>query len=408
MALLDFLKEKKNKIQIGIHPLEKEPDEFKYLYCFGLAVTFGQNEQVYKEVRSVFEIIVDLLGLHENYKSRILSEVVEDFDYRICQVFEAMDTKEKKYCFFSDLVRMEAVTLWGQSYFKSVMDVYREVFGVTKEEIEFLQGFWQHAQKHEMEQAIRLYNEFGRNGNYISFKLLTYLYPTVVLKDYYETVVIEAGEKFIMDKPTVVKGNIEIKNGGFLVIQNAAVSLHGKMIVDGGRLEIGKSRIQVKENVSDFALEIKNSAVIAIEDTRILGNYQCGLIKQFGGHLIIRNSQLKCTGKERAIVFEGKSLSLLRTEITDCRNGAVSVKGRSRMLAKGCQFVECVAEHGGVIHSDTTEDVRIHQCTFSRCMASFLGAAVYFSYKKYGQTVNDCILEDCEPEEEIIYNAFMP
>ena len=97
MAWLDFLKEKKSEIQIGIHPLENESDEFKYLYCFGLATAFCQNEKLYKEVRSIFEIIVDLLGLHENYKTRILEDVEKDFDYRIYQVFDAMDTKEKKY-----------------------------------------------------------------------------------------------------------------------------------------------------------------------------------------------------------------------------------------------------------------------------------------------------------------------
>ncbi len=408
MALLDFLKEKKNEIQLGIHPLATEDDEFKYLYCFGLATSFCLNEQLYKEVRFVFEIIIDLLGLHENYKTRILEDVVLDFDYRIYQVFEAIDTREKKYCFFSDLVRMESRTLWGQDYFKDVMDVYMEVLGITKEEVEFLQNFWQCAEMHEQEQAIALYNEFCKNGNYISFKLLTYIYPSIVLKDNYGSMTIEAGEKLIIDKPTSIKGTIQVKNGGILIIQGAAISLNGKILVDGGKLEIGKSRIQIKEASGTYAIEIVNSAVISLEDTRIIGNYQCGLIKQEGGHLIIRNSQLKCAGKERAVSFSGKSISLLRTEIQDCQNGAINNCGNSRLLAKGCQFTECVAEHGGAIHSDSTEDVRINQCIFKRCRAGFLGAAVYFSYKKYGQTVTDCILEDCEPEENIIYNSFSP
>lgn len=408
MALLDFLKEKKKEIQMGIHPLEAESDEFKYLYCFGLATSFCQNEQVYKEVRCVFEIIAELLGLHENYKNRIPKEVERDFDYRIYQVFEAIDTKERKYCFFSDLLRMESMTLWGQNYFREVMNVYTEVLGISKEEAEFLESFWKCAKNHEMEQAIQLYNAFSKKGEYISFKLLSYMYPSIVLKDRYGDLVIDAGEKLIMDKPTVVKGNIEVRNGGFLIIRGAAVSLYGKILVDGGRMEIEKSRIQIKENTSEYAIEIMNSAVIAIEGTRIFGNYQCGLIRQERGHLIIRNSQLKFTGAERAISFIGKSLSLLRTEMEDCQNGAVMLEGSSRMLAKECQFISCTAEHGGAIHSDTTEDVRISQCLFKNCKAGFLGAAVYFSYKKYGQFVKDCILEACEPEENILYNVYLP
>ncbi len=407
MALLDFLKEKKNEIQMGIHPLEAESDEFKYLYCFGLATSFCQNEQLYKEVRFIFEIIVDLLGLHENYKTRILEDVEKDFDYRIYQVFEAMDTKEKRYCFFIDLIRMEFMTLWGQEYFQKVMEVYMEIYGIDKEEKDFLQKFWQCAQKHELEQAISLYNEFNKSGYYISFKLLTYMYPTIVLKDSYGSMVIEAGEKLILDKPTSIKGTIQVKNGGALMIQGAAVSLYGNIIIDGGRLEIRKSRIQVKDAEGPYAIDIVNSAVTSIEDTRIIGNYLCGLIKQEGGHLILRNSELRCAGKDRAIAFSGKSMSLLRVIMEDCQAGAVENYGNSRLLAKGCQFVECVAEHGGAIHSDSTEDVRISQCIFKHCRAGFLGAAVYFSYKKYGQFVTDCVLEDCEPEENILYNTYL-
>ena len=175
MAWLDFLREKKNEIQVRIHPLETETDEFKYLYCFGLATTFCQNEQAYREVKSVYENIIDLLGLHENYKVRMLEEVEKDFDYRILDVFKAIDTKEKQYCFFSDMIQMEAKTLWGQSHFREAMSVYVEVFKMSKKEVEFLESFWKCSEKKEMECAISLYKDFEKDGNYISFRLLTYL-----------------------------------------------------------------------------------------------------------------------------------------------------------------------------------------------------------------------------------------
>ncbi len=408
MALLDFLREKKNEIQIGIHPLEKESDEFKYLYCFGLATAFCQNEQVYKEVKAIYENIVDLLGLHENYKTRMIEEVEKDFDYRIYDVFKAIDTKEKKYCFLIDMIRMEAKTLWGQPYFKEVMAVYIEIFKISKEEITFLEHFWKSSKNQEMDTAISLYKEFEKNGNYISFKILSYIYPSIVLKDTYDSLVIEAGEKLVMDKPTIVKGTIQIKNGGSLLIKGAALSLYGKIFVDGGRLNIQKSRIQVKECEEDYAIQIINSAVISIEDTRIFGNGQCGFINQNCGHLIIRNSILKDSGAVRAISFSGRNIFLIRTQLENCQSGAVGNLENSRMSIKGCEFINCVAEHGGAIHSSSLEDVRIHQSVFKDCKAKFLGAAIYFSYKKYGQLVTDCVLEGCEPEETIIYNSYMP
>lgn len=408
MALLDFLREKKNEIQIGSHPLEKETDEFKYLYCFGLATSFCQNEQVYREVKSIFENIIDLLGLHENYKFRIIEDVEKDFDYRIYDVFKIINTKEKKYCFLVDMIRMEAKTLWGQSYFKEIMSIYIEIFKINKEEIQFLEKFWKSSKGQEMEKAISLYNEFERNGNYISFKVLSYMYPSIALKDKYEDLVIEAGEKLVMDKPTIVKGTLQVKNGGILLIKGAKVSLYGKVFVDGGRLDIRKACIEVKECEENYAIEIINSAVVSIEDTKIFGNSQCGFIKQNCGHLIIRNSILKDSGKVRAISFSGRNIFLIQTQLENCQDGAVDNLESSRMSVKRCQFINCVAEHGGAIHSVSLEDVRVHQCIFKQCKAKFLGSAIYFSYKKYGQSVTDCVLEECEPEETIIYNSYMP
>ena len=131
------------------------------------------------------------------------------------------------------------------------------------------------------------------------------------------------------------------------------------------------------------------------------------MIKQNCGHLIIRRSQLKYAGVESAITFSGKSIFVKQTQLEDCKNGAICNSGNSRMNVKICRFVNCTAEHGGAIHSDSLEEVRISQCIFEKCRASFLGSAIYFSYKKYGQDVTDCVFEDCEPEDNIIYNMCM-
>lgn len=407
MALLDLLKEKKNETKVGIHPFVSEDDSFKYLYCFGLGVMVAGSERVYKDAKPIFEAILDALQMHENYKQRILEESLDDFDLNIDDVFLAMDTKEKQYCFLGDLLRMSVMTSWGKGYCDEIIHIYGEAFGITKEELSFLRNFWSFSLKKQSEEAVLCYNQFRNSGYYISFKILSYLYPSIILKEKYKNLVIEAGEKIIMDKPTSIFGTVHVRNGGSLMIHSGAISLYGTIVVEGGRLDIRNSRIQIKEKErKEAAILIEDCGVIFIEHSRILGNYSCGLINQKKGHLIIRDSKLKYADNMAAVVFTGKSFTMKRVKIEDCKKGGIRNSENSRLTVSSCQFISCTAEHGGAIHSDTTEDVQILNSNFLKCRAEFIAPAIYFSYKKYGQVVKGCTFLQCEPQENLVYNNY--
>lgn len=407
MALLDLLKEKKNETKVGIHPFVSEDDSFKYLYCFGLGVMAVGSQRVYKDAKPIFEAILDALQMHENYKVRILEACLRDFDLHINDVFEAMNTKEKQYCFLGDLLRMSAITSWGKGYCDEVINIYGEAFGITKEEFTFLRNFWSFSIKKQSEEAVLCYNQFRKCGYYISFKILSYLYPSIILKEKYKNLVIEAGEKVIMDKPTSIFGTVYIRNGGSLMIHGGAISLYGTIIVEGGRLDIRNSRIQIKEKErKEAAILIEDCGVIFIEHSRILGNYSCGLLNQKKGHLIIRDSKLMYADKMAAVEFTGKSFTMKRVVMEECKKGGIRNSESSRLTINSCQFISCIADHGGAIHSDTTEDVRILNSDFLKCRAEFIAPAIYFSYKKYGQVVKDCTYLECEPQENLVYNDY--
>lgn len=407
MALLDLLKEKKNETKVGIHPFVSEDDTFKYLYCFGLGVLVAGSERVYKDAKPIYEAIFEAMQMHENYKLRILEEVERDFDLHIEDVFTAMDTKEKQYCFLGDLLRISAMTSWGRGYCDEVIHIYSEAFGITKEELIFLREFWNYSIKKQSEEAVACYNQFRKNGYYISFKLLSYMYPSIILKEKYKDLILEAGDTVIMDKPTSIYGTVYVKNGGSLMIHGAAISLYGTIVVDGGRLDIRNSRIQLKEKERQkAAIQIESCGVIFIEHSRILGNHTCGLLCQKEGHLIIRDSKLMYSDKMAAVEFMGKSFTMKRVIFEDCKKGGIRNSESSRLTVNACQFISCIADHGGAIHSDTTEDVQILNSSFSKCRAEFIAPAIYFSYKKYGQVVKDCTFLQCEPQENLVYNDY--
>jgi hypothetical protein len=88
------------------------------------------------------------------------------------------------------------------------------------------------------------------------------------------------------------------------------------------------------------------------------------------------------------------------------RAGGIIIARRAEVELLRCLFTNCRAEHGGAFHSATTEAVHIRECTFKECYAQFIGAAVYFEFKRYGQDVVGCVFEDMEPKNDVTFNVY--
>lgn len=72
------------------------------------------------------------------------------------------------------------------------------------------------------------------------------------------------GEKFIIDKPSKIHGQVAVTNGSALIIKNCEVRINGSIMVDGGRIVIDTVKLTVEDCNSDTLLHISNTAKVNI------------------------------------------------------------------------------------------------------------------------------------------------
>lgn len=406
MDLIGFLREKKSELNSEEHPFAYTDSTFKYIYCFGLGVLSYGNMKAINETKVYFDLILNNIRLHQNDKNRIIIDINNNFDYKINSVFDALDTKEKQYTFATDLFMLSGNTLWSQSYCEQVRDIYLNIFKFTHYEKDFFEQFCNKAKKKEIDNARLIYEEFMKNGYTVSYQLLKYMYPDFLLEEKFGDILLENGEQLIIDKPTKIVGNIIVKNGASLLIKSEKVKIEGSIRVDEGRIEIKKSNIQVLSCKNMSFLEISNSALVIIEDSIIDCNFNCGLLKQQDGYLVINHSQLLHTKNEYAILFSGKHLQVNGTTMEDCLGGGIKVIEEAILNIDDCEFYNCVSQHGGGIYSDSLYEASITNTKFKNCKAKYIGGAIYFAYKKYGQDVYYCQFIDCLPEASNTFNCY--
>lgn len=408
LNLLKILNEKKDEEDrdIKVHPLAYKNHAFKYLYCFGLGVLAMGNMKAITETKQHFDNLLENIMLNPNYKDKIIIDINNYFDYKIDDVFEILDTKEKQYTFTADLFKLSCATLWAQEYCDKVTDIYMSVFGFSNEERRFFYDFMHAAYKYNIKLASRLYSDFEAKGYSVSYKLLKYMCGGFQLKEKYQDIILNNGMKRIIDKPTQIHGNILVCNGSSLVIEGADIKISGSVTVDGGRIRIHNSNIQVEECDNLFLLQVKNSALVSVEDSTVECNLKCAFLKQEQGYLTINNTKILHTANARSVDFSGKEFTINGSEFSDSMAGSIILTKEAAMQIDDCRFFHCEEENGGAIYADTLYDVSISNCTFRSCHSKYLGGAVYFAYKKYNQVVYASDFIKCTPADSIILNAY--
>lgn len=407
MDLLGFLKEKKGvPNQIEPHPFAYTNNSFKYLYCFGLGVLACGHMKAIAESKACFDQLLDNIKLHAGDRDRIIIDVNNNFDYKIKEVFEVLDTREKQYTFCADLIKISSITLWAQNYCESVIDIYMSVFKLDADEKKFLYDFIGVAHKNNVVAAEKIYHEFVKKGYYVGYALLKYICTGFSLEDKYENLVLENGETVILDKPTIINGEVIIKKGSSLHISGANIRIAGSILIDGGRIRINKSVIKVLGSTTPSILNVRGSAMVKIEDSTIDCNFHCGVVYQENGFLLIDNSSISHTKKNPAVYFAGEAITMNGTDIEDGMGGGVRIFKDSITNIDDCRFYNCEENHGGGIFIDSLYDASISNCIFKNCKAKYLGGAVYFAYKKYGQNVYNCEFNQCSPKDSNLFNCY--
>ena len=139
MEIIDYFKKRDsdNSVNEVIHPFAYKDNIFKYSYCFGLGVLAYGTVKSMTELLGKFNEIVSSIKLPSAYASRIVSDMNSNSDYKINDVFIALDTKEKQYTFAADLLNLSNRALWSEEYAQKICNHYFGFFKFSSEEKEF-------------------------------------------------------------------------------------------------------------------------------------------------------------------------------------------------------------------------------------------------------------------------------
>lgn len=407
MDILEYLKKRNKELDAveRIHPFAHKDNAFKYSYCFGLGVLAYGTIKSMRELLEEYQRILTSIKLPSSYVGKIVGDMNDNFDYKINDVFKMLDTKEKQYTFTADLLKLCNFSLASEDYAKKVCQNYFAIFRFTSEEKEFFLQYNEAACKKDIQEAIRLYHKFIKDGYLVSYTLLKYICEDILIEDTYENLILNTGEKFIIDKPAKIHGQVVVTGGSVLIIKNCEVRINGSIVVDGGRIVFNTVKLTVEDCNRETLLHIQNTAKVSVNALELNCNFKCGGFLQNRGCLAINNSTIANTDLTPAISFTGDTLIMSETKLADCLAGGIRVKDMGRLAVDNCEFYHCKEEHGGAIYSNSLLDTSISNSKFTNCIGKYLGGAIYFAYEKYGQNVYHCEYNHCLPEDSIVFNV---
>lgn len=406
MEIIDYLKKRDNDLKGNevVHPFAYKDNMFKYSYCFGLGVLAYGTVKSMTELLGKFNEIVSSIKLPSAYANRIVSDINDNFDYKINDVFVALDTKEKQYTFAADLLKLSNRALWSEEYAQKICNHYFGFFKFSNEEKEFFLQYNEAALKKDVGKAVFLYRKFIQAGYSISYQLLQYICQDILIEETYENLILNTGEKFIIDKPSKIQGQVAVTNGAILIIKNCDIRINGSIMVDGGRIVIDTVKLTVEDCNRDTLLQVSNTARVELNNVELDCNFKCGAIWQEKGSLAINNSIFSNTDLAPAVRFTGNTVVMNGTTLADCLGSGVRIKDEGKLVVDDCDFFHCIAEHGGAIYSNSLSDTVITNSRFNNCQGKYLGGAIYFAYEKFGQEVYRCEYTNCTPEDSIVFN----
>ena len=97
MNVLDYLDSKGAVRQTEKHPLAEKRDEFKWIYCFGIAtLAFGYKKNL-PDIGRYYSELLRSMDVDEKKEKQIISAVNTVFDFKITEVFEKGKEGGKAY-----------------------------------------------------------------------------------------------------------------------------------------------------------------------------------------------------------------------------------------------------------------------------------------------------------------------
>lgn len=410
MDILETLQQKREVNRMQQHPLSSLSLNERYRYCFGLAVLAKGNIKTINELAAPFEKICQMLGISKNDSEEMIVDINNHFEKSLDYLVEFLSIERRlSNCFLIDLLKLKEHSEWGSWYCEEVIQQFCYILKIPEGTRHFFEAFLKERSNGDSNTAHELVAQYEKDGNEIDYELLHYMNREYEQHKQYRKLVLDQGGCVRIENPTTVDTDILIRNGTKVYISNTTLLVGGSIQIEEGRVEITNSLLEAtgEERKEQYLITATKQHQFFIKDTTIDLHHLCPGIQQLDGILKIQNSMI-CHGTGGyTIYFTGDALFFDEVSMKDCLGGGLKVRGWGTMELFRCQFENCRAEHGGAIHSSTRESVHVRECTFINCSAKYLGAALYFKYKRYGQQVLGCRFENCEPKSELIFNVYI-
>lgn len=394
------------RIHTERHPMTGTEPSFKYLYCFALGVMAMGNMRAITELQPYYDELLEKIQLQERFREQIIVDVNGHLEERLTDVLQQLCRKEERYCLILDLYQMQALALWSEDFCRSIVENYLEVFHLSDVECQFLKTFDNMARVGDVTGAVGAYERFRKQGYEVSYRVLSYFFPAYKRLSRFDGMTIHAGETVVLDGPVEIRGDIIVERGGSLLLYETDLHMQGGIRLQGGRIRFRDAVVQVTGCRQRYFLELQDTTVVQLENTEIDCGGCCGLLSQASGRLIIKNSTLRHSAGASMIRFAGSSALMERTSLIQGSGGLLCIEKAAKMNITRCLFQEGSRDYGGGVYSESIGTVTVCESRFIHCRAKYLGGAVYFKYHKYGQTVKDCRVKQCEPEEQPFFHTY--
>lgn len=409
MDILETLQQKREVKRMSGHPLTYLSLNERYTYCFGLAVMAQGNIKTIEELAEPFHRIAGRLSISSDVCDEMIIDINNHFDVSMDSLIHLLSTERRiSHCFLIDLITLRNYSSWGRWYCDEVIKQFCLILKISSSTKKFFENFIKAASDSDRERENALYRQFVFNDDTVDFDLVTYMDPGFSKKDHFIEMNLSHGGVVRIENETVVDGDIRVSGGTRLVIKNASLRLGGSIIINQGRVRIEGTEIVAtgEKRVTRPLIDVSRVHFLTISDTRIDGSSLCPVIHQNSGSLRLIRCELMNSEGDCCIMLRGTELTMDNCQVRNCSRGGVKVLDRASADIQKCGFSECHAEHGGAIHISSMARVHIRECHFTDCTADFLGPAIYFKYKRYGQQVFGCTYTDSEPVQSHTFNAY--
>lgn len=398
MDILKTLQQKREVNRGQQHPLSSLSLNDRYLYCFGLAILAKGNIKTMEELAIPFETICEALSIPKDTVQEYANEVQQQFDEMLDRLIAfLMVEKKRRFCFFIDLLKLKEYANLGHYYCEEVISYFLSILKLEPEYKHFFIRFLQMTEQGNNEAAHQLVAELEKNYEKVGVELLQYMNPLYVETEEYEELHLTDGGIFRMECPVTVHGDIRVENGSRLYIKNAHLTLGGTLYVNNAIVKIHNSTVETTENrAGAYLFRLSNVHQFEVLKSRFLLHQQLGGICQDSGQLRICDSEIMEAKEQAALQFSGEQILLKNVRFTDCQSGGIKLLQKAAAFIEDCRFTDCFCEQGGAIYGASSAPVTITGCEFERCRAKYLGDAIYFTYKRYGQEVSDCYFDETE------------